>query len=132
MPVGIDQALNGSPTMTPVIAQSRDEATACTVAALLELSGDQESLAARALVVSGISAWDRIIDSPTPLILIPIVDDVDIPTAVRKGHHVFAPLTERMQPRGSGISAAPLDPEAAVDALVQVGVSQDDARRYAR
>jgi len=132
VPTGIDQALNGPPTMTPVIAQSRDEATACTVAALLELSGDQESLAARALVVSGISAWDRIIDSPTPLILIPIVDDVDIPTAVRKGHHVFAPLTERMQPRGSGISAAPLDPEAAVEALVQVGVSQDDARRYAR
>ena len=117
--------------LTSVVAQSREEAIACTAAALLDPAEESEGFSARALVVSGVSAWDRIIDSPTPLILIPEVDDVDIPSALSKGHYVIAPISDRMRQPGSGIAAPSLDRQAAADALETLGVSRDDARRYA-
>ena len=127
----LKDSIRGPDNLTSVVVHSREEAVACTVAALLDPADELEGLSARSLVVSGSSAWDRIIDSTTPLILIPTIDDVDVSAALAKGHHVIAPVADRMRQRGSGISAAPLDRQSAADALESVGVSRDVARRYA-
>jgi hypothetical protein len=46
----------------------------------------------RALIVRDPEVWRRLIDSPSPLILIPITEEADIAAALAAHHHVIRPL----------------------------------------
>jgi hypothetical protein len=127
----------GQPTQpTAVAAASREEALAVVCASLVGDSNDVDDiddLRARALVVSGPGAWERLVDSGHSLVLIPTFDDADLSSAVSKGHHVVVPVGREVRRRAGDIEVPLLDRQAATEILVAepVAIERGDADRYA-
>jgi hypothetical protein len=126
----LTEALAQPPQVITVIGPSRDEALAVVCASLLGESGEVGDLAARSLVVSGGSAWNRLVDSAT-LVLIPTFEDPDVATALRKGHRVVVPIASSSPTRGVLIEVPPLDRQKATEALMQdARVDRDVADKH--
>jgi len=127
------QALAQPPQVITVIGPSRDEAIAVVCATLLGEGQEVDDLTARALIVSGSGAWDRLVDSAAALILIPTFEDADVSTALRKGHRVVIPVPSDVRPRnGLSVSVPALDRQKAADALMtDARINQDVADRHA-
>jgi hypothetical protein len=86
----------------------------------------------RGLVVRGPVVWRRLIDSPSPLGLIPVTEEADIAAALAAGHHVIRPLGpgDRLG-RGSLVELPRLDRTAAREALQPVFGSFEESDRRA-
>jgi hypothetical protein len=69
----IRDALGQAPRPITVVGPSREEALAIVCASLLGDGDDDEvdELPARAVIVSAPGAWDRLVDSDNPIVLIP-------------------------------------------------------------
>lgn len=90
--------IKSGPSVLTASSDSPQESIAFLFAALGELNeAEYFSNVARAVVVTSETAWSVILTSDNPLLLVPIFEEVEPGTAVRKGHHVFVPLG-----RGSG------------------------------
>ena len=86
----------------------------------------------RALVVQDSEVWRRLIDSPSPLVLIPITEEADIAAALAERHHVIRPLGPGDGVgRGALVELPRLDRTAAREALQPVFGSFEEADRRA-
>ena len=99
-------ALANPPRPITVVAPSQ-EALAIVCASLLGDGDGVHALRARAVIVSAPGAWDRLIDSPHSLVLIPNFEDADVASALTKGHHVVIPLGRDAR-HGEGHIVVPL------------------------
>ncbi|MBD2078312.1 hypothetical protein H6F86_31380 [Phormidium sp. FACHB-592] len=123
--------LRGSPSPLSLQADSAEESIAF-LAAVVENLDDEERTAvlSRAVVVEGATAWQSLIISSDPLILVARLNQPDgIGRAIKSGHHVFMP-SGRL-----GSNDASLLPrivrDAAEQALKEMGLSPDRARNLA-
>lgn len=103
----------------------RDEALAFTFAALAE----QHDLLFRSVVVTDSTAWKRLTESPTPLILIPLFSDApDLAAAVDNGHRVILIAEpDDIIRNAKKIELRKVDRAAARDALKTVVADTDKA-----
>jgi hypothetical protein len=126
----IRDALGQAPRAVPVVGPSREEALAIVCANLI---GDDDELRARAVVVSSPVAWDRLIDSGHPLVLIANFDNADLAGALRKGHHVVIPLGRDARHAEGHVVVPLLDRAKAAEAILDeaAGINRDIANRYA-
>ena len=125
-------ALAQPPQVITVVGPSRDEALAVVCARLLGEREEVDDLAARALIVSGAGAWDRLADSDAALVLIPTFEEPDVATALRNGHRVVVPVPSDVRPRGVAAQLPPLDRQKATDALIEAArLDRDVADRRA-
>ncbi len=91
------RALQGTAAAIGLYGSSRDEAIAFLAASLV-VPDERESYTpaddplAAALVVSSPQAWARLAESPSHTILVPELDEADVASAVRGGHHVLVPM----------------------------------------
>jgi hypothetical protein len=122
------------PSITAVEGASVDEV--CAVLAAIAVSADSEGdarMLARFAFVNDQSAWRQLLESPQPLILVPLHPEFanEVPSSSR--HSVLVPVS------GTGIadiSLPPLDAAAVASALKAAGMENDkeanDAGRLAR
>jgi hypothetical protein len=132
----IRDALDHPPQPITVAASSREEALAVVCISLVgdgDDVDDVDDLRARALVVSGAGAWDRLVESGHGLVLVPSFDDADLGAALSKGHHVVVPVGRDARRAAGDIEVPLLDRQAATEALIAdpVGIERDRADRYA-
>jgi hypothetical protein len=114
-----------NPTSTfPLLADTRQEAVAFLVTAVLALSeSERTAVLARAIVVESPSAWHELTTTSQALLLIPLFrDDQAVASAVRHGHHVFLPL-DRTDATRNAHKLPRLNREAAAAALHKAGIS---------
>jgi hypothetical protein len=71
----IRDSLGQAPRPITVVGPSREETLAIICAGLLGDGDEVDVLRARAVIVSAPGAWDRLVDSDNPLVLIPNFDD---------------------------------------------------------
>ncbi|MFZ5622976.1 MAG: hypothetical protein ACOY71_00925 [Gemmatimonadota bacterium] len=111
-----------------VRCDSREEAVAFLAAAVVKLPlEDRDALMSRSVIVTEDGAWQQLLDSESPLLLVPLFDTPNVAAAVRRGHSVLVPLGAG-DPEGTGEILVPRLPrQAARDALVQMGVDEDRA-----
>ena len=113
----------------------RDEAIAAMAASAWLTAGSlgSELLLARAVVVKTSEAWERLAHHPFPLILIRnFVEDVSSHVAVSRGHHVLIPLDSTQECHGNGRSLSRLGRDETAVALVDMGLSENEARSLFR
>jgi hypothetical protein len=119
---GVSAALAGEltkpPQMITLMATSRTEALAVACASLVGGGEEVDALRAKALVVSGSGAWGRLVDSDSPLVLMPTFEEPDVATALCRGHRVVAPVARDVQPRGALVAVPPLDRQRAAEAML--------------
>ena len=124
-------ALAGPPKVIGVQAASREEALAFAAAALSTIEG-AGSAAPAAVVVKSLAVWDRCAANPGPAILIPRVEGVDLPAAVRQGHPVLIPMgAGDVGGGGETILLPRIGRSEAREALEAAGASSDKADGYA-
>ncbi len=110
----LKERLAGSPTLSELRADSREEATAFIAAAIAE----SPELSANALVALSSRGWQRLSLSSSPSILVPLTDEANLADAVARGHHVLAPLgAGDVSPERQVIWLPPLDRDEAREAL---------------
>jgi hypothetical protein len=121
--------LRGEPSALSLRAESREEALAFFAASLEQLSLDErQAYFARGIVVKDIAAWQPLIVSDSPLLLIPMFDSGDaVAKGVRSGHHVLIPLGNDASPLSAGVQLSRLKRDSAKEALVQMGLSDKRA-----
>jgi hypothetical protein len=126
-------ALASPPRAITVVGPSQEEALAIVCSSLLGDDEDVDALRARAVIVSAPGAWNRLLDSPHGLVLIPNFDDADIASARSKGHHVVIPLGRDARPGEGHIVVPLLDRAKAAEAIIDdaAGITRDVADRYA-
>lgn len=96
-------------------------------------SEDDSQLLTRMVFVNEISAWRSLLDSTTPLTLVPIDEDFasEVPSGCQ--HHVVVPVTSR---ETADIALDPIDAGVATSALREAGLVDDrrseEAGRLAR
>lgn len=105
-----------------VYATSREEAMAFMAAALLVTDPDEGYVAeanpaASAVVVHDRRAWERLIASNKPLVLVPLFDGPNVGMALRGGHQVLMPMGAGDDRSSARIDLPPIDREAARDAF---------------
>ena len=88
-------ALASPPRAITVVGPSQEEALAIVCSSLLGDDEDVDALRARAVIVSAPGAWNRLLDSPHGLVLIPNFDDADIASARRPGHDLPVSVRRR-------------------------------------
>lgn len=118
-----------------IFASTAEEARVFITACLLQLPDDLRTVwLARAAVVKSESLWDRVIQSPTPLLLLPSFASADFnalcAAANQRGHHVL--LSRPIADAGkTDSSVPPLNREEMQAALVAAGFSRLDAAEKA-
>lgn len=113
---------------------SREEAAALLAAGVLGLPEPERTMAlARTVLVLTESAWDEIIASPSPLLLVPLFGPSGgIPAALRRGHSLVLPLGIGDGGDAEEEDVAPrLSRDRAKQALTAAGVSEDKAEELA-
>ena len=122
-----------APQIITAIASSKSEALAFLCACLINGGEQLESFRAKALVVTGSGAWGRLVDSDSPLVLIPMFDEPDVAAAIRRGHRVVVPVPHGVRPRGALVAVLPLDRQRAAGALLadHPAIGRDRAAKLA-
>ena len=115
-------------------AYTREEAIAFLAASALSASSEWgEALMAKSLVVDSTDAWRYLEHHRQPLTLIRNFDGNVAPRlAARQGHHILIPLHEAEDPRGNGTTLPKPGRDETVRALIQMGLTEQSARRLAR
>lgn len=111
-----------------VRCDSREEVVAFFAAAVAKLPEDDHgALKSRSVIVREDRAWQQLLDSQSPLLLVPLFDTPDVAGALRRGHSVLVPLGAG-DPEGTGETVvARLPRQAARHALFQMGVHEHRA-----
>jgi hypothetical protein len=104
-----------------------DDALAFTYAALLE----RDEFVEHTVLVNDHAAWSRLVESPTPLLLIPRFDAPDIGAAMDRGHRVLTIINDATEYSADNatISLPKIGRQEAAELLRQEGV---DFRRAER
>lgn len=122
--------LRGIPGPLTLQGESPEEAIAFLAAVVQSLEEDERTKALlRAVVVDGATAWQRLITSSEPLILIARLNQPEgVGQAVQHGHHVFIPAGRI----GAGDVVLPrIVRDAAEKALEEMGLNREQARDLA-
>ena len=130
----LEQWAQGGANSFYVQADTRDEAIAFLAAAANDATSTWgPALLARAVVVQSDDAWRSLEHHPYPLVLIRVfIGDSSSQTAVRNGQHVLTPLDRSQDPRGDGQTLPRLARDETVEALVEMGFTEADARSLIR
>lgn len=113
-------------------ADNRKEAVAILAATILQIESTQQGASfAKAVVVESSHAWEELVNTKFPLLLIPLFDDEEsVAGAITKGHQVYVPQdrtgTRNNTETPTRIAAAP-----AKEALEQLGLYSERAWRLA-
>jgi hypothetical protein len=129
----IQQALQeGRPTFS-IRAESQEEALAVLCAAIDSASElDRSAWLSRVVVARTPAAWERLVASRAPLILVPLFDSVELAArGVRTGHQVVALAGVNQPQTPTSIDVPRLSVGNAVQALVDCGVPKDTAEELA-
>ncbi len=123
--------LKGVPSPLTLQGDSPEEAIAFLAAVIKDLEKEErDKFLPRAVIVDGATSWQNIITSDDPLILIARLKERDgIGTAIGQGHHVFVP-SKRVNSSSDNLLPR-IVRDAAEQALKKMGLSDDQARRYA-
>lgn len=114
-------------------AETRQEAIAVFAAALLQVPQDQGvHHLVRAVVVSTEAAWQRLILSRDPLILIPAFPPASIAVAERNGHRVVLPFSRADAAPEQAVRIGAVDRRAVEKSLNAAGVPDQEAATLAR
>ena len=75
----------------------------------------------------------RLVDSGSPLVLIPTFDEPDVAMALGRGHHVVVPVAGDARPRGVLVDVPALDRQRAAESLLagHPALTRDRAERHA-
>jgi hypothetical protein len=122
-----------SPGVTTIEGASLDEACAfiAAIAVKQDLAGDSV-LIARLAFVDDLATWRTLLDSPAPIVLVPMQADFALEVSSSTHHTVLVPVTET---RVADIALPPLDASGVAASLVAAGMDDaraDDASRLAR
>ena len=99
-----------------------DDALAFTYAALLE----RDEFVEHTVLVNDHAAWSRLVESPTPLLLIPRFDAPDIGAAMDRGHRVLTIINDATEYSADDatISLPKIGRQEAAELLRQEGVDE--------
>ena len=130
---GFRATLKGSPQITTVLADSRDESLAFVAAVLLAADNDGDGeLLARTAFVDDVGTWRVLADQTHPLILVARTPEVIAEATSAPKHHVIVPLSTG---RRADVVIPPLDADEVVSILGGLNLEDrkaDDAGRLAR
>jgi hypothetical protein len=129
------QFLNGSPDFKAIRGSTKKEAIAFIVASMLQLDSQaQELFKSRTLIIESRADFRGLRRNKNPLILITKLDNYsEVYSAVGHGHHVIVPLGPDDSINNDNIIDLPLiDRDGQIDALIEMGLSKDDSKKYSR
>jgi len=127
--------LSGEPALKAVRGFTKDEAIAFIIAASLQFDPRMKELfLSRSVVVDTLHNFHGIRINRNSLNLIAKLDDTGtLYVAVSDGHHVLVPLGPDDSFHSQDIITLPrIDRDGQVDALIEMGLSRDDASRYSK
>lgn len=113
------------PLVTTIQAGARSEGIAFVHAATSEIP----QLTNRIIVAKSAQAWNRVIESSEPLILIPDLDRVDTRIAVDRGHSVVLAAGPSERIPNPNIDLPKIDPHVAAESLRQANHDRSDEYR---
>ncbi len=125
----IVQWLKGTAPSLILRGESRDEALAIFAAAVQQLPDEErESVVARSAVVSKAAAWDQMVATDKPLVLIPRFDVAEaVSRATRSGHRVVVTLGRADSTSEHAIVVPRLSTADAAKALEAAGIPEEKA-----
>lgn len=114
-------------------AESRDEALAVFAASIQQFPSDERiACLSRAVVVDGVSGWNRLAPAGEPLVLVPTFDSPEaITRAVRLGHKVVVPLGRADPASDQTVKIPRLSRSEAEKILIACGIAANRARSLA-
>tara|TARA_R110002012_G_scaffold300131_1_gene499652 strand:- start:2923 stop:6717 length:3795 start_codon:yes stop_codon:yes gene_type:complete len=127
--------LNSEPGIKAIKASTKAEAIAFIVACAKQFERNgKETFFARTLLVSDENSFRGVrINSANPLNLIPRFEDTQpLFAAVTGGHHVLVPLGADDSFNQETITLPTILRDGQVDALMEMGLSREDASKYSR
>lgn len=122
--------LAGEPSLLVLEAETREEAVAYAAA---QLAGREDALGhtalSRGVVVKTVDAFRQLAQSSAPLVLVVNSSDEISPTiAIQRGHHVVVAVDTTDSVSGHKARLARVDRDGVVTALVEMGLSEKEAR----
>jgi len=129
----IKKWLNSYPSLLAVQAPTKDEAIAFLSAVILSLpENKKEYFLSRSVVISDQEAFRHITTTcKNGLLLLPEFEEIEI-VASQHNHHVFIPLGPDNTVTKDKITLPCLDQEKFVSALINMGISKEDAEKYSK
>ena len=117
-----------SPAGIYVQGYTQDEAISFVAASALEYEGEWGAeFLPRALVVNTPDAWRDLCGLSSPLVLIRDFNRESVAVATERGNHTLVPLAETERKGGDGIILPRLGREETTSALVDMGLSENEA-----
>ena len=117
-----------SPAGIYVQGYTQDEAISFVAASALEHEGEWGvEFLSRALVVNTPDAWRDLCGVSSPLVLIRDFNRESVAVATERGNHTLVPLAETERKGGEGIILPRLGREETTSALVDMGLSENEA-----
>ncbi|MFM7536969.1 MAG: hypothetical protein ACKO91_14410 [Acidimicrobiales bacterium] len=125
------EMVDGPPRVVTLAGQSVEEAIAFLTAAAINLDTQgQGQLLARLALVDDRTTWRGLLESPTPLVLVPLVDGLSAEVPAGSIHHVLVPVTTRAP--SADISLPPIAVGPVAEALRASGLDERRAENAAR
>ncbi len=121
----LEDFVAGPANVLSLQADWRDDAIAFTAAAIEAMSTDEAKPVQSPLTVASAEVWDRVVAQPGRMLLLPLVENVDIPNALAHGHHVLVPVGRDQLVRGRTIELSRPQRLAAGQALESAGIDSD-------
>jgi len=118
------------PAVVSVRAAWRNDAIAFIVAALMA-DPDWDTADRLPLIVYSAEVWERVVNRPGRMILLPLFEDPDINAALEHDHHVVVPVDRDDVVRGNSINLPAPDRQGAQAALEGAGTDSDRAYELA-
>lgn len=131
----LNKTLNGEPTIKGVKASTKNEAIAFIVAAAISFREDlNERFFAKTLLIDTEGNYRAIrYNAQTALNLIPRFEDIQsLYIAVTKGNHVLVPLGADDDFNQETIILPTIERGGQIEALIECGFSDEEARKYSR
>jgi hypothetical protein len=126
--------LNSTPGIKAIRAPSKDEATAFIIASAMQFEHHaNDDFFSRSLIVDTAANFRGISINKNSLNLISRIEETNILYGgVSDGHHVLVPLGPDDTFNQDVITLPTVDREGLKEALMSMGMSEDDARKYSR
>jgi excisionase family DNA binding protein len=107
------------------------EAIAFICATIDRMEGEADSPVQPPLIISSAEVWDRVVQQPGRMTLLPLFENPDLAAAQDRGHHVALPVGRDQIVRGPKLELPPPDRQGANQALEAVGIESDRADKLA-
>ncbi|MDP8219332.1 MAG: hypothetical protein P9M03_11480 [Candidatus Theseobacter exili] len=131
----LKEFLNGEPNLMAVRASTKDEAIAFIIASTFQIGGQfKEQFYSKSLILENLSDFRVIKKNNSSLNLITKFEDTKaLYSAVVRNHHVLLPLGPDDPYNSKDIIEPPKpDRDGQVNALIESGLSKEDASRFSR